>query len=245
MNIEDFPEPIKKDIEDQSLSTLEHIKDDIIVIGCWAVRALTGNKHGRYTLDIDGVAEDSKIEGIESKLLSVGMNVRRNEWGTQYYHKYVPSINVPGDIRDEVEKVELRIEISGPKIKESHTDHYFEFSLTEFEKRKIPYHMKDENIVVCVPSAEHMAAVKLGLPVDYKNNFDSQVLLDICNVDKVIEVIKENDDWAEMVIRRNPKLIGRLSNKDRLEHILAINVGINIKDHIKTMKYIENELRSC
>jgi len=218
MNIEDFPEPIKKDIEDQSLSTLEHIKDDIIVIGGWAVRALTGNKHGRYTLDLDGVAEDSKIEGIESKLLSVGMNVRRNEWGTQYYHKYVPSINVPGDIRDEVEKVELRIEISGPKIKESHTDHYFEFSLTEFEKRKIPYHMKDE---------------------------DSQVLLDICNVDKVIEVIKENDDWAEMVIRRNPKLIGRLSNKDRLEHIMAVNVGINIKDHIKTMKYIENELRSC
>ena len=47
MNLEDFPEPIKKDIEDQSLSILEQIKEDIIVIGGWAVRALTGDKHSR------------------------------------------------------------------------------------------------------------------------------------------------------------------------------------------------------
>jgi hypothetical protein len=53
MNLEELPEPIKKDIEDQSLSILEHIKDDIIVIGGWAVRALTGDKNGRYTLDIE------------------------------------------------------------------------------------------------------------------------------------------------------------------------------------------------
>ena len=50
MNLEGFPESIKKDIEDQSLSILEHIKDDIIVIGGWAVRALTEDKHGRLYL---------------------------------------------------------------------------------------------------------------------------------------------------------------------------------------------------
>ena len=89
-----------------------------------------------------------------------------------------------------------------------------------------------------------MGAVKLGLPVDYKNNFDAQVLLELCDVEKVIEVIQENDDWAEMVIRRIPKLIGRLQNSDRLEHILVINSGINIKDHVKILKYIEGKLRS-
>ncbi|EMR74807.1 hypothetical protein MBGDF03_00003 [Thermoplasmatales archaeon SCGC AB-540-F20] len=33
MNLEDFPDPVKKDIEDSSLSVLEHINDEIIVIG--------------------------------------------------------------------------------------------------------------------------------------------------------------------------------------------------------------------
>jgi len=243
MNFEDFPEAIKKDIEDQSLSVLEQIKEDIIVIGGWAVRALTGDKHGRYTLDIDGVTDDVKMRGIELKLSAVGMKARRNEWGIQFYHKYNPRVQIPEEIREAIEQVELRIEISGPRIKESRTRHYFEFRLTEFEERKIPYHLKEGNVRVNVPPAEHMAAVKLGLPVDYKNNFDSQVLLEICNVDNVIEVIKANNDWREMVLRRVPKLIGRLSNKDRLECILAINIGINIKKHIETMRYIESKLK--
>jgi len=44
--------------------------------------------------------------------------------------------------------------------------------LTEFEERKIPYHLNEDNVKVNVPPAENMAAVKLGLPVDYKNNLN-------------------------------------------------------------------------
>jgi len=244
MNLEDFPEEVKRDIKDQSLSILEQIKDDIIVIGGWAVRALTDNKHGRYTVDIDGVTDIKKINKIESKLSSAGMNIRRYEWGVQFYHKYDPHVQIPEKIREATEQVELRIEISGPRIKESQTHHYFEFGLTEFEEKEISYHNKEEKVNVKVPSAEHMAAVKLGLPVDYKNNFDSQVLLDICDLEKVIEIIKINDDWREMVIRRIPKLIGRLNQKDRLEHILAVNNDIDIKKHVNIMKYIENKIKS-
>ena len=244
MNLEGFPEQIKKDIEDQSLSILERIKDDIVVIGGWAVRALTTDKHGRYTLDIDGITDIKKMNKVESKLSAVGMNSRKSEWGTQFYHKYNSSVEIPEDIKGAVEQVELRIEISGPRIKESQTPHYFEFSLIEFEEREISYHLKNHMVRVKVPPAEHMAAVKLGLPVDYKNNFDLQVLLDICDVDKVIEIIKANDDWGKMVIRRIPKLIGRLSQKERLEHILAVNKDINIKEHVDMMKYIENKLKS-
>lgn len=243
MNLEDFPMSVKKDIEDQSLSLLEHIKDDIIVIGGWAVRALTSDKHGRYTLDIDGVIEPEKLKEIESKLSAIGMNLRKNEWGMQFYHKYKSNVDVVEELKKEIKDVELRIEISGPRIKELRTDHYFEFSLTNYEERKIPYHLKKNEIIIKVPPVEHMAAVKLGLPVDYKNNLDSQVLLEICDVGKVIELILANDDWAEMVIRRIPKLIGRLEQKDRLEHMLAMNVGIDIKEHIKTMRYIENKLK--
>jgi len=76
MNFEDFPDPVKKDIEDSSLSVLEHINDDIIVIGGWAVRALIGDKHGRYTLDIDGVAEINKINGASSSIINMTQESR-------------------------------------------------------------------------------------------------------------------------------------------------------------------------
>jgi hypothetical protein len=244
MNLKEFSESIKKDIEDQSLSVLEHITDDIIVIGGWAVRALTGDKHGRYTIDVDGVTDQKNIKKVESNLKTLGMKQRKVDWGVQFHKHYDPQVKFPEDIRGKIDKIELRIEISGPRIKESQTDHYFEFSLTEFNEREIQYHMKKEKVKLQVPSAEHMAAVKLGLPVDYKNNFDTQVLLEICNVENVIEIIKSNDNWSEMVIRRIPKLIGRLRDKDRLEHILAINNGINIREHIKTMRYIEDKLQT-
>ncbi|MFA5102683.1 MAG: hypothetical protein WC525_05975 [Candidatus Thermoplasmatota archaeon] len=244
MNLEEYPEPIKKDIEDQSLSILEHIADDILVIGGWAVRALIGDKHGRYTLDIDGVTKQTTMKKVESILESLGMRERKSEWGVQFYQQYEANVKIPKEIQKEIDDLELRIEISGPRIKESQTAHYFEFSLTEVIGREIQYHEKKGKVKVNVPPVEHMTAVKLGLPVDYKNNFDSQVLLKICNIEKVIEIIKSNDDWSEMVLRRIPKLIGRLRDKERLEHLLAINNDINIKEHIKTMRHIENKLKT-
>lgn len=242
MNFEDFPVKVKNDIEDQSLSILEHIKDDIIVIGGWAVRALLGEKHGRYTLDVDGIANEKNIDNIINKLKKVGLNVNREEWGIQFYQKYKPSIDISQDITLEVEKIELRVEISGPRIKESESDHYFEFSLTEYEEKDISYHNKDKKVSVRTPYAEDMAAVKLGLPVDYKNNYDAQMLLNECNVEEVVKRIKSNDNWIEMVIRRMPKIIGRLNDKERAEHILAISKGINIKKQISLLREIEKNL---
>ncbi len=242
MNLEDFPEKVKKDIEDQSLLILEYITEDIIVIGGWAVRALVGKKHGRYTLDVDGVTDEKNLSNISKKLKDAGLNVCRKEWGIQFYQKYIPSVDISKKIEDEVKKIELRIEISGPLIKESESDHYFEFSLTNYEKKEISYHFKDKKISFYVPYAEDMAAVKLGLPVDYKNNYDAQMLLTICNVENVVRSIKSNDNWGEMVLRRMPKIIGRLSNKERIEHILALNRGINVKKQILLLKKIRDKL---
>ena len=242
MNLQEFPQPVKNDIEDQSLSILEHINEDVIVIGGWAVRALVGEKHGRYTLDIDGIAEEVNLKVIEDKLSGLGMKIQKSQWGLQFNQTYQPSVDVPDDFRKDLDPLQLRIEISRPRIQEAHTLHYFEFSLTKFEKKQLRYHMRDGNITVKVPPVAHMVAVKLGLPVDYKNNLDAQVLLEICDIDEVIGIIKTNDNWVEMVLRRIPKLIGRLQQKDSLEHILALNVGINIKEHIRIMKDIEKKL---
>lgn len=244
MNIEEFPEDVKKDIEDSSLSILEHIKDDIVVIGGWAVRALVGKKHMRYTLDIDGVCDERNMPGIKKKLKKMGLEARNSEWGIQFHMPYTPNIEI-GDnkVLAQAGDVELRIEISGPRIKESQTHHYFEFDVNSYILREIVYHNKPEKVRVNVPPHEHMAAVKLGLPADYKNNFDSAILLQMCDIENVIEVIKSNDDWDEMVLRRLPKLKGRASDADRLENMLLINAGIVIKQYIRTLDQIEKSLK--
>jgi hypothetical protein len=194
MNLQEFPQLVKNDIEDQSLSILEHINEDVIVIGGWAVRALVGEKHGRYTLDIDGIAAEANLKVIEDKLSALGMKSQKSQWGLQFNLRYQPGVDVPDDLRKDLDQVQLRIELSGPRIQEAHTLHYFEFSLTKFEKKQLRYHLRDGTITVKVPPVSHMAAVKLGLPVDYKNNLDAQVLLEICDVDEVVRIIKTNDD---------------------------------------------------
>ena len=243
MNIEVFPAEIKEDLEDQSLWILSHIADSIIVIGGWAVRAHLGKDHSRYTLDVDGIASKEDIPAIEDKLKGLDLEPARTDWGVRFFKRYEPNPEIPENIGEQIEKVELRIEISEPRIRELRTSHYFEFGLTEFQYREIPFHNRPGSLSIKVPPVEHLAAVKLGLPADYKNNLDSAVLLRISNIDKTIDVIKENDDWKDMVLRRIPKLIGRINQPGRLENMLAINAAIDIKEHTEILRYIEEELR--
>ena len=243
MNLEAFPDCIKKDIEDQSLSILASISEDIIVIGGWAVRALTGDTHGRYTLDIDGVTDLTTMDSISSQLAAHGMKPRKHAWGLQFFHSYVPHVEISDDLREALKNVELRIELSAPRIYEARTHHFFEFSLTHFEKHSLSYHAQNKQIHVKVPPVTTMAAVKLGLPVDYKNNYDALVLLRMCTIDSVIAVIIATDAWKELVLRRIPKAIGRLHQKERIECILARTNGIDIKEHITMLNYIQNTLK--
>lgn len=110
--------------------------------------------------------------------------------------------------------------------------------------RTIAYHNRVGAVEIKVPPPEHMAAVKLGLPVDYKNNFDSVMLLQLCKVNDVVEVIQNNDNWSEMVLRRLPKLMGRIRDRNGTAYLLATNAGIDIRDHIRKLKEIEISLRS-
>ncbi|MBN1389845.1 MAG: hypothetical protein JXA22_04280 [Candidatus Thermoplasmatota archaeon] len=97
--------------------------------------------------------------------------------------------------------------------------------------------------MVKVPPIEHITAVKLGLLVDYKNNHDAAMLLQRSDLKLVIKAILENDDWREMVLRRMPKLKGRISQSGQLENTLALAAGLNIKEHIKRLGIIEEALR--
>ncbi len=81
MNLQDYPVEIKDDIEDQSLDILENIKNDIVVIGGWGVRALLGKNHKRYTLDVDGVTSKDKFDIVTDKLSRLDLKSSEAEWG--------------------------------------------------------------------------------------------------------------------------------------------------------------------
>ncbi|MBN1389844.1 MAG: hypothetical protein JXA22_04275 [Candidatus Thermoplasmatota archaeon] len=80
MNLEQFPTDIKNDIEDQSLSILDRIKERVIVIGGWAVRAHLGEGHHRYTLDFDGVTDDKNLEVIREEMEGYGFKAHHSNW---------------------------------------------------------------------------------------------------------------------------------------------------------------------
>ncbi len=243
MNVQQLPTDIKEDIEDSSLDLLSEIVDRMVLIGGWAVRAHLGEDHGRFTLDVDGIADESDLEHIRERLSYLGLKEVRTDWGLKFWSRYIPRAHVPHQFLKVLEPVEMRVEISGPITKDVDSHHYFEFSLTEYDRKEIAYHRNDASLEVRVPPIDTMAAVKLGLPVDFKNNHDVVGLLQVCDVDEVVKVILGTDDWREMVLRRLPKLMGKIQHRGRLEHALAIERGIDISEHVGILRYIGESLR--
>jgi hypothetical protein len=242
MNLEMLPEHVKRDIEDQSLEVLRLVSDDVVVIGGWGVRALAGPGHGRYTQDIDVVVGDEKIPELLERVKDTDLDLRSDDWGDTLYAPYLPRVDVEGIDEAILRSIEIRIELSGPIISEKATHHYFEFSLTETTEAQIALHNRNDYVHVRVPLVEHMAACKLGLPVDYKHNYDAAVLLNIVDPDTVIGVILTNDDWAKMVLRRHNKQVGRFKGVDRQERLLAQQKGIDVRNHIRKLKYIRDAI---
>ena len=114
-----------------------------------------------------------------------GLDCRVTDWGFQFYTSYEPSFPLNDEER-KLDLPELRIEISGPRITEYETAHYFEFSLTDCKKKNIQFHANGKSLLIHVPPVEDLAAVKLGLPADYKNIFDSIVLLQLTSIKDVV-----------------------------------------------------------
>lgn len=245
MNLQQLPREVRMDIEDRSLTLLKDFNEHVIVIGGWAVRALAGEKHARTTLDVDGVASAENLEMVKKRIEELGLDCRDADWGVQLFKDYEPAVEITDDdTRKAVKEVELRIEISGNRIQELDSHHYFEFDLGDSVIKEIGFHNSDATITLRVPPAKTMAANKLGLPADYKNNFDAAVLLQICEVDDVIATIESTDDWREMVLRRIPKLRGRMRIPERLENVLSLRADVDVDAYIDALNQIESRLRS-
>jgi hypothetical protein len=243
MNIQELPLEIKEDIEDSSLDLLAEIVDRIVLIGGWAVRAHLGEGHGRFTLDVDGVADETDIPHVRERMRTLGLKEVRTDWGLKFWSEYSPRVPVVEGFMTAIEAVEMRVEVSGPITKDVDSHHFFEFNLDVYDTKVLRYHRRDDSLEVRVPPIDTMAAVKLGLPVDFKNNHDVVGLLRVCDVINVIEIIRRTDDWGEMVLRRLPKLKGRIQQRGRLENALAIEMGIDIPTHVSTLRRIGDALR--
>lgn len=242
MNIELLTREMKEDVEDQSLEVLAGIASDVVVIGGWAVRALAGPLHGRYTLDVDAVAGPEGLERVRDVLGRLPLEPRQRPWGVSYAMAYVPRVPVPEADRPKLEGLELRIEVSGPRIYDIDGRHFFDFPLDEAINRELRDHAGGRVLGVRVPPLARMAAAKLGLPLDYKNSFDTVVLLTLADVDEVVRVILATDEHKDLVLRRLKKLAGRLKARDRYEWQLAGRLGLDLDENAAKLERIRSAL---
>jgi hypothetical protein len=243
MNVGRIPEEVRDDIEDQSLGILEAVADHVVVIGGWAVRAVLGPVHGRFSLDVDAVAAPEGIEEVRRILEGMGFELLETDWGIRMFAPYKPRVDVGHLDPGVLEGIELRVEVSGYRMHDVETRHYYEFPPEETEGRRLRYHGQDREVHVTIPTRERLAANKLGLPVDFKNNYDAAMLLAVSDVDRVIEIILDTDDWRAMVLRRGPKQVGRFRQSGRIERVLARSADLDIDGYIRCLGRIQEALR--
>lgn len=229
----------KKDLERQSLETIAPIKDKIVIIGGWAARAWGGGKHKRFTFDIDGVASEKNLRRVRNKLADVGMKMHPTSWGVKFSKPYTPTPGIgaqPGDIG-----IQIKIELSPPRIHED-SDHYFEFDLKRTRDKVVGSLDGKTELEVKIPEVEYLIANKLGIPSDYRSQYDITVLLPLCDERKLVDLIKNTDRWGELVLRRIPKTAERIRNPTTGVHDALSDVGVDIKLVVDTLARIAGRL---
>ncbi|MFQ5951679.1 MAG: hypothetical protein ACE5KH_06315 [Candidatus Geothermarchaeales archaeon] len=205
---------MKQELEDQSLDTLEHIADHIIVIGGWAVRAWAKPPRGlmRYTIDIDGIAEDSKMGQVESILQEQHLRREPAEWGLRFRKNYAhQSQEAKEFMKTWEEPLEVRVEISPPRMYEANDEHFFEFEPHETILREIRSRGSHQPLSVKVPTSEYLMANKVGLGADYKNRYDAAILALQVDLEQAAAIIVSTDKWKDIVIRQLSRFLGRTS----------------------------------
>jgi hypothetical protein len=243
LNLEQLPEPIAEDIEVQSLALLETVRDRVVVIGGWGVRAWTHEIATRNTMDVDGVAKREDMGSITRTLREEGLlAASQGDWGVRFHKRYSPSMReaeeAVGQSPDFLREIELRIEVSQPRIYEKRTPHYFEFDLGRAVWKRISSRRNTTSTECRVADISELAANKIGLPADYKNIFDLALLLDRCPMDNVVRIIKSTDDWKDVVLRRIPKIIGRVQREDSMANMLMKAFGIDIDGFVQSVERI-------
>ncbi len=204
-----LPEVLKQYIEDESLNVVEKIRSSSIpflLIGGWAVRAIVGSDHDRYTFDVDGVVGSKDAFGkIANVLKADGLEPSTSDWGCVFQRK----LKLPPDLLKRVddkqsafvsEKCKIKLEFSTPRIYTADEKHFFEFKMNKWQELDVT--SKSGRVSRAeVALTEYVMASKLGIS-DWKNVYDVGVLSRITRVETVAEVIRGCDRWNELVLRK-------------------------------------------
>ncbi|MCJ2519994.1 MAG: hypothetical protein LN412_03485 [Candidatus Thermoplasmatota archaeon] len=247
LNIEQLPEAIREDIEIQSLGLLSAVKDVLVIIGGWGARAWTHHIATRNTLDVDAITRPEDLRSISRAFRAQGMAAdEEDDWGVSFHKMYIPSTNEAIEeaeqLKEVIEEVQLRVDVSRPKIYEKRTPHYFEFNPKKGVIKKIATRGSSASVECRVANSHELAANKAGLPADYKNIFDLALLLSESDLDEVVRIITSTDDWSSMVLRRVPKIVGRVQRDDNMAHILLRSFNIGIDEFVQSVMTIGNSI---
>jgi DNA-binding transcriptional ArsR family regulator len=207
--LRELPARVKNALERRSLELLSRVAEDIVVVGGWAARAWSG-AHVRYTYDVDGVADEEELERAHEKLTDLRLTPQKTEWGYIY--------TAPSRVRGAPADLLIKIELSLPRIYDVDGLHYFEFDLRHLKRKTVKSVDGKFKVEVRVPEPEYVLANKLGLPAYFKNEYDAGILLPLCNVDKLVEIIKGTDRWRERVLERGSAMLDHLKNPKSLSH---------------------------
>ncbi|MFQ5871809.1 MAG: hypothetical protein ACE5IB_06600 [Candidatus Geothermarchaeales archaeon] len=232
-------------MEDQSVDTLEHIAEHIIVIGGWAVRAWARPPRGlmRYTIDIDGVAEESKMGQVESILQEQHLRREQAEWGLRFRKDYVPqSQEAKGFMKTWKDPLEVRVEISPTRMYEADGEHFFEFEPHETIRREIRSRGSRQPLSVKVPTSQYLMANKVGLGADYKNRYDAAILALQADLEQVASIIVSTDKWKDIVIRQLPRFLGRTRQPTDLAATLLEENGYRTSSCLKGLAQLKKLL---
>jgi hypothetical protein len=247
LNLEQLPAAITEDVEAQSLALLSDVQEHLTVIGGWAVRAWTHDIAVRNTIDVDGVAGPEDMTLISQKLRARGLAADAQEdWGTRFHMRYTPSsveaAEAAREIQDILEEVQLRVEVSQPRIYERGESHFFEFDTERASRKRIASRGGSASVECRVADSHELAANKAGLPADYKNIFDLALLLTVCDLGEVIRIIDATDDWRAVVLRRIPKILGRVRREDNTAHILLRAFDLDIDEFVGSTETVRDAI---
>lgn len=234
-----LPPEIRKDLERQSLETLAPVKDQIVVIGGWAARAWSVERHKRLTFDIDGIAPEDSLHKVKDKLTEINLKPHPTSWGVKFSKPYVSSSGIPAPPDDL--GVQIKMELSPPRIYED-PDHYFEFDLERTRYKIVRTLDGKTELKIKTPEIEYLIANKLGTPSDYRSQYDIATLLPLCDMGKIVDLIKTTDRWRELVLKRIPKTSERIRNPTTEVHDALSDASVDIRSIANILKCIADSL---
>ena len=225
---------LKDELENESMEMLRLLQDiDLVVIGGWAVRGILSQEHARHTFDVDGVATEDALNQVYSRLQEHGFRPEIKDWGVKFWKKFRPN---------EIEGIEIRLEMSLPRIMMADGKHYFEFNLKEVLDDVHILSRCGKSLRIRVPKPEYLVANKLGY-ADWKNIYDVGMLQSRVDIEKVVGIILSTDNWKEVVLRKISRFKNDIRDQRRISYPLLVASGVDLQRYSLFLTEISNSLR--